>query len=415
MPSTDLPSLVAAHEHELVALRRVLHSQPELSGAEHVTTEMLVERLIVEGLEPRVLSGGTGLVCDIPLDPGANAESRTTAGSAATAMPVVAIRADIDALAMDDETTTPYRSQHPGVAHACGHDVHTAAALGAVLALLDVRRHSPRLGVVRVIFEPSEEALPGGAVDVIAEGWLDGVSSIFGVHCDPKLEAGNVGLRVGALTSAADSFEVTLRGPGGHTARPELTIDLVRWAGRVADRLADTVRGMTTAEVALVFGALRAGAAPNVIPATASLRGSFRTPARDAWLGGHALVEAAVAEVLSERSLGATPTWHVDYTRGVPPVINDPVTTGIVASVASELFGPDSIADTPQSMGADSFAWYLERIPGTYVRLGTHDPFDDGPRLDLHSATFDVDERAIAVGSQLLAGVALAALAQAGG
>ncbi len=398
----DLRMLVAAHEHELVALRRNLHAQPELSGLEYVTTETLVERLLVEGLDPRVLSTGTGLVCDISLDPDVRPD--------AASMPTVALRADIDALAMDDLTVTPYRSRHAGIAHACGHDVHTAALLGAALALLDVRRTAPRRAVVRLVFEPSEEVVPGGALDVIADGWLEHVRCIYGLHCDPKIDVGAVGLRVGPLTAAADRFEVVLTGPGGHTARPHLTVDLVRWTGRIADRLADVVQRLAGGDLTVVFGAMHAGAAANVIPATAHLQGSFRTTSRAIWVDGRRLVEQALAELVSDPSIGEPPAWRLDYVPGVPPVVNDIAATERVGRVATRLLGRGSVVDTPQSMGGDSFAWYLERVPGTYVRLGTHDPADPGERRDLHSATFDVDERAIAVGAALLAGAALAAL-----
>ena len=402
MTLPDLTAVVAPHEHELIAMRRVLHSQPELSGEEKVTTEMLVERLMVEGLFPTVLTGGTGVVCDISLDPDADPH--------AASMPVVALRADIDALAMEDLTGSAYRSRHPGVAHACGHDVHTAAVLGAGLALLDVRRNAPRHGVVRLVFEPCEEVVPGGAVDVIEQGWLDHVTAIFGVHCDPKLDVGTVGLRVGALTSAADRFEIRLSGPGGHTARPELTVDLVRWTGRIADRLAGTVHEITTTDVNVVLGSMHSGAAANVIPATAVLSGSLRTPDRDAWVQGPRLLDEALRTIVAHDGIGTPPTWEIDYVHGVPPVVNDAAVTELTASVVRRLFGPEGVAETPQSMGADSFAWYTERVPGTYMRLGTHDPATGEERPDLHSATFDVDERAIAIGAALLAGCALAAL-----
>ncbi len=400
---TPLGSIVSTHEHELVALRRLLHTQPEASGHEHLTTEIVVERLRVEGLDPHVLAIGTGLVCDISLDPAIAPDPRT--------MPAVAIRADIDGLAMDDLSAAAYRSRVPGLAHACGHDVHTASVLGAGLALLDMRRTSPQRAMVRLIFEPAEEAVPGGAVDVVTEGWLRDIRAIFGVHCDPKLDVGRLGLRAGALTSAADQFEITLRGPGGHTARPRQTIDLVRWTARIADRLWDAAQARAQEPVILVFGAVHAGAAANVIPATAMLRGSFRTADRGTWSIGEQLVSEALADVLASTDIGDAPDTRLDYTRGLPPVVNDEGTTALVRAVIISQFGTEALADTPQSAGGDSFAWYTEVIPGTYVRLGTHDAGSDRPQLDLHSATFDVDERAIGIGATLLAACALAALA----
>lgn len=399
---TGLAPIVEAHTHELVAFRRAMHVQPELSGAEHLTTERILDRLQVEGLTPVVLGTGTGVICDIPLDAHADLDPDR--------VPVVALRADIDGLAMDDLTDTPYRSRVAGVAHACGHDVHTAVVLGAGLALLAQREAHPRAAIVRLLFEPAEETVPGGAVDVIAEGWLQDVRSVFGVHCDPKLDVGTLGLRTGPLTSAADQFTLTLTGPGGHTARPRQTVDLVRWTARIADRLWDAVQARCTSPVTLVFGAVHAGAAPNVIPSTAVLRGSFRTADRATWADAERVVREVIASMLVRDDIGEPPTWGLDYVRGLPPVVNDIATTALVRRVVEREFGPDASRDTPQSGGGDSFAWYTEVVPGTYIRLGTHDPDRSGLRLDLHAATFDVDERCIAIGARLLAATALAAV-----
>lgn len=399
---TDLRRLVGEHEHELIAMRRTLHAHPEPSGEEHHTTELIAERLAVEGLTPIVLDSGTGVVCDLPMNPTGDLVPRQ--------VPVVAIRADIDALAMDDLTTTPHRSHTPGLAHACGHDVHATALLGAALALLDVRRSDPQDAIVRLIFEPAEEAVPGGAVEVVEAGWLDHVRSVYGVHCDPKLDVGTLGLRAGPLTSAADQFTLTLTGPGGHTARPRQTVDLVRWSARVADRLWDAVQERVDHPVTVVLGALHTGAAANVIPSSAVLRGSYRTADREAWSRGEEATRAALAELMLMPDIGEPPAWDLQYTRGLPPVVNDAATTELVRSVVARHLGADAAVGTVQSVGGDSFAWYTEKVPGTYVRLGTHDPANVGPRMDLHSATFDVDERAIAVGAVVLAGCALAAL-----
>ena len=396
---SDVDRLVSAHEHELVALRRHLHAQPEPSGQEVLTTELIVDRLAVEDLAPVVLASGTGVICDIPMG--------------LPDGPLVALRADIDGLAMDDLTDTPYRSRHPGLAHACGHDVHVAAVLGAGLALLDERRREPRAGTVRLIFEPSEEVVPGGAVEIVDAGWLDHVWSIYGVHCDPKIDVGHVGLRVGPLTSAADQFEITLTGPGGHTARPRQTVDLVRWSARVADRLWDEAQALASGPVTLVFGSLHSGAAANVIPSSSRLTGSFRTPDPDTWAEGESLVSASLKAILADNDIGPAPHGELAYRRGLPPVVNDAAATERVRAVAQHLWGRAAVVDTPQSMGGDSFAWYTERVPGTYVRLGTHDPDSRAPRQDLHSATFDVDERAIAIGAAVLAGSALRTLDEA--
>lgn len=380
---------------EMIAFRRMLHSQPELSGQEIVTTELIAERLRVAGLNPQLLARGTGLVCDVPLTKQPSAHA-----------PIIALRADIDALAMDDAKDVPYRSQRDGVAHACGHDVHTAALLGAALMLCEHRESHD--AVIRLIFEPAEETMPGGAVEVIAEGWLNGVQSIYGLHCDPKLTCGQVGLRAGSLTSASDAFTIELHGPGGHTARPEQTVDLVRWSGVVAADLASVI-AKTTTDCTVVLGMMHAGLAPNVIPAMASMSGTFRTPDLEIWKRGERILADAIATILDDPG---APSWTLTYTVGIPPVVND---AAAVALVREALRGiPVEVVDSVQSRGGDSFAWYLEQVPGMYVRLGTHHPADVGPRLDLHSAHFDVDERAIAIGSRVLVAIALAGAVQLG-
>src|SRR6056297_1310650 len=201
------------HGEGLIALRRNLHAHPELSGAERASTDLVHERLELAGLRPRRLSSGTGLVCDVH-----------PSGSEARPGDVfdggIALRADLDALAMSDQKDVAYRSQVPGVSHACGHDVHTAIVLGTALYFA---HHRDRLaGPVRFIFQPAEERVPGGALDVLADDGLAGVDAIVGLHCEPKLDVGTIGLRTGAISSAAAMAVISLSGPGGHTARPEL-------------------------------------------------------------------------------------------------------------------------------------------------------------------------------------------------
>lgn len=390
-----LDELVDQRVDELVAMRRHLHAHPELSGEEHDTTDLILERLWAAGLDPVVLPSGTGVICDV--GPGSTA-------------PAVALRGDIDALAMQDDKDVPYRSRHDGVAHACGHDVHTVITLGAGLVLDEwLRARGEAGGRVRLIFEPAEEQVPGGAVEVIATGALDGVRSVFGLHCDPKLDAGTIGVRAGALTYAADLVEVHLSGPGGHTARPKLTVDLVDVTARVVrevpTRLAEAVAG---SEVLLVFGAIAAGDAANVIPTRAELRGSLRTPDRDLWHRSDELLRSALAEVVDPT--GAA--WELVHRRGVPPVVNREHETGLLATAAETVLGTQGVTTTPRSVGGDSFSWYLERTGGTYGRLGTHTP-GVAERLDLHAGTFDVDESVIPIGAEVLARAALAALATA--
>lgn len=383
----DVDAFLAANEAELVAVRRQLHSQPELGYAEFKTTTLLARRLTAAGLEPRILKGRTGIVCDIGTGPG----------------PIIALRADLDALPLRDDKDVDYRSRVPGVCHACGHDVHTAIVLGAGLALHERAATLP--GRVRLIFQPAEEMIPGGAVLVIEEGGLDGVSAIFAVHCDPRLETGRVGVRSGPITAAADRVEIRLHGPGGHTARPHLTADLIYAMGRVItdlpaglSRLVDPRSGLT-----LVFGAVEGGVAANAIPETVVARGTIRMLQRDAWVDAPMLVERLLEAAVGP--LGVK--WELDYQRGVPPVVNEPFATAVVSQAAARALGDACVVPTDQSLGGEDFAWYLDVVPGSLARLGTA---TDAPPVDLHAGHFDVDERAIGIGVQLLVQVAIDAL-----
>lgn len=382
------------HGEGLVALRRNLHAHPELSGDEQATTDLVYERLQLAGLDARRLGVGTGLVCDIV--PTASSETATVRFEDG-----LALRADLDALAMADEKDVAYRSQVPGVSHACGHDVHTAIVLGTALYFAHHRDELP--GPVRFIFQPAEERVPGGALDVVADGGLTGVAAIVGLHCEPKLDVGTIGLRAGAISSAADMAVIRLSGPGGHTARPELTVDLVGLAAKVVAELPGRVAASVAhldhdqaALVKVVFGSVHAGDAANVIPTHGVLKASIRTPSLAVWDGLADVFERELRTVVA----GSGAEVELDYTHGVPPVVNDRAITGIVGEAAAAAFGATCIEEVQQSWGGDDFAWFTREVPGTYVRLGVRDPH--GPTLDLHAGHFDVDERSIAIGVQLL-------------
>ena len=390
-----LEQSVDADRALLVEMRRDLHAHPELSGQETATTRWIEQHLRDLGLTPTRLECGVGVICDVPVGSGGE--------------PVVVVRADIDALAMQDEKDVGYRSLNDGVAHACGHDVHTTVVIGVARALVSLGDTAPISGTVRLVFEPAEESVPGGAVDVIEEGWLDGVSAVFGLHCDPKTDVGLVGCRVGPLTAAADLVEIRLRGPGGHTARPELTVDLVALLGRLISGLQSEL-DRAVGEVGLlhlVYGAVRAGDAANVIPGRAILRGTLRTRDHEVWMDAPQLFEAALIA-----TLGSSPVeWEIEHRRGVPPVVNDARATHLLEDAIRRVMGDSAVIEAEESLGGDSFAWYLEKVPGAYARLGTHDPRSTRSRLDLHASTFDVDERAIHHGVMVLASVALDTLA----
>ncbi|MDT3398671.1 amidohydrolase [Streptomyces sp. B1866] len=397
-------ALAEALRAELVAFRRDLHMHPELGGEEFRTTDALRDRLERAGLAPRVLPGGTGLLCDIGAAPAPEPAAREDGGGRGGPAGRLALRADIDALPIPDTKAVPYRSTVPDRAHACGHDVHTAVVLGAGLVLAGLERAGLLPRPVRLLFQPAEEVLPGGAVDVVAAGALEGVGRILAVHCDPKVEVGRIGLRTGPLTSAVDRLEVALAGPGGHTARPHLTTDLVTAAARVATDVPALLarRVDTRSGLAVTWGLLQTGHACNVIPQRAELAGTVRCLTLPAWREAPGLVRAAVEEVA--RLHGAEP--EVRYVRGVPPVVNEPDSTALLRRAMAARRGAGAVEDTEQSLGGEDFSWYLEHVPGAMARLGVRATGDTAP-LDLHSGDFDADEDAIAVGVELLTAAAL--------
>ncbi|PKW12643.1 M20 family metallopeptidase [Saccharopolyspora spinosa] len=374
----------------VVAWRRHIHAYPELSRAEHETTAFLAERLTRAGLRPRILPVGTGLVCDI-------------GGETRPGQRTVALRADIDALPLTEATGLPYASTVDGVAHACGHDAHTTVVLGAALALAA----APNLpGRVRVIFQPAEEVMPGGALDVLAAGGLDGVDRIFGLHCDPRLLVGQVGTRVGAITSASDLLELRLSSPGGHTSRPHLTADLVHALGSVITGLPTLLsrRVDPRTGTVLTWGAVHAGEAPNAIPQDGVLTGTLRTGDRDTWAKLEPLVHELVHSLLAPLGVG----FDLQHRRGVPPVVNEAESTEVFRAGIAAGLGEDALASTPQSSGGEDFGWYLEHVPGSFARLGVHSGV--GRVKDLHQPTFALDERALFVGIRAMVNTALTSL-----
>jgi amidohydrolase len=390
---TWLGTWLGRHESRLIGLRRHLHAHPELAYAERDTTKLICRQLEDAGLAPKVLPVGTGLVCDV--GPGEQ--------------PAVGLRADLDALPLSDEKDVPYRSRVSGVSHACGHDVHTTCLLGAALALADLDREGRLPGRVRLVFQPAEESVPGGALDVIAAGGLEGVRAMFALHCDPKVPVGQVGLKEGAITSACDAVSVRLVGEGGHTARPHLTSDLVYALGDVITRVPALLsrRVDPRAGLSLVWGRVTAGATHNVIPQSGSAAGTVRTLDRDAWHEAPALVQGLIDTVLAPYKLGV----DVEYRRGLPPVMNAPDSTALMAAATVAVLGPDSVVPTEQSLGGEDFAWYAEQVPAALARLGVRAPGDTRV-LDIHRGTFDVDERAVGCGVRVLLATALAALEQ---
>lgn len=378
-PSRRYAELAATFAPAAVQLRHELHMHPEIAWSEFQSTARVAELLSSFGLEPQVRPAGTGVFVDVGTGP-----------------PLVGFRADLDALAIQEEGTSPYVSQHPGLMHACGHDVHTAIGCGIAGALASIEDLP---GAVRVIFQPAEEHIPGGASTLVEEGVHRGLTSILAYHVDPALMPGKVGIRIGGITSASDRFTVALQGPGGHTSRPHQTVDLVYAASKVAVELPTALtRGVDPREpMAIVFGSIDAGSVANVIPTAAHLQGTVRVFDMDLWRAMPKLVESAVGDIVEP--LGAT--FEVNYYKGSPPVVNNGAVTAAVREAAVRQIGEAAVVDTHQSLGSEDFAWFLEDVPGSLIRLGAALP---DLEVDLHSSRFDVDEDCIETG--ILVGVA---------
>ena len=390
LSSSPVPSIrgsVAPILGELIDFRRDLHSHPELSHKEFRTTDRIVEALEAAGLQPKRLEN-TGAYVDIGDGPIA-----------------LALRADIDALPVLEETGLPYASVNTGIAHSCGHDIHTTVMLGAARVLARLDAEGTLGGRIRVIFQPAEEVMPGGALSVIEQGVLSGVPRILALHCDPRVDVGQVGTRIGAITSASDTIRIELSGQGGHTSRPHLTQDLVFALSQIAvsvpailSRRIDVRSG-----VSVVWGQIHAGSAPNAIPGHGFMAGTMRCLDAEAWHAAGELLDDVVREVAAPYGVKVA----LEHTRGVPPVINSEAETGLIEASARAELGEESVVLTPQSMGGEDFAWMTQAIPGAMMRLGTRTP--GGETFDLHRGDYNPDELAISCGVSVMAAAALRA------
>jgi amidohydrolase len=391
----ELDAFLVAHEPDLIDFRRDLHAHPETGYHEYRTTRRVALRLEAAGLRPAILPKGTGLMVDIGDGDG----------------DIVALRADMDALPIEDEKDVSYRSTNRGACHACGHDVHTTILLGTALFLARAAGNGALPGRVRLIFQPAEE-ISGGAMDVLAAGGIASVGRIFALHCDPRLDVGKIGTRTGPITAACDKVTVKVTGPGGHTARPHLTADLVFALGKIITELPAALsrRVDPRSSLSLVWGRVSAGSAANAIPDDGMVEGTVRCLDDSAWHAAPELVKALLESVAS--AYGVVP--DITYQRYVPPTVNDAISTAMFEAAADRVLGPDSITPAPQSLGGEDFAWYLESIPGALARLGTRRP-GSADDFDIHQSTFDVDERAIGIGIRLMVATALTAVLDGGG
>ena len=365
----NIDALVAGIVPQAVELRRLLHRHPEPANEEHRTTALIASSLDENGIGYQARKHRTGLWLDIGPEP------------------QIAFRADLDALPIEEPEENTPRSQNPGWMHACGHDAHAAIAFGIAVAL---RRLDLPTGV-RILFQPAEEAFPGGAAQFVDEGLVDGLKAIIAFHVDPSLEMGKVGSRTGPITASADKFTIVLEGPGGHTARPHQTVDLIADAARLVHELPGVLRRTVDARsiLTVAFGSIQGGTTSNVIPTRVELQGTARTLDRGLWDVLPGLMDKAVGSLMGWSGAG----YAIDYVQAIPPVVNDQAVVRAATGGISHLLGPESLVPTEPSMGGEDFANYLSVTPGALLRLGS-----SGRGHDLHSPGFTLDEGTIGVG-----------------
>ena len=364
----DLAGLVEEVAPGAVDLRRLLHRNPEPAHREHRTTELIRRFITRAGLTFEDRGSRTGGWVDI-------------------GDPRIGFRADIDALPIREPVENSPRSEIDGWMHACGHDAHAAIAAGIAVTLA---RSAPDAGV-RVLFQPAEESFPGGATELVNEGLVDGLDGLLAFHVDPSLRVGRVGARVGPITAGADAVTIFLHGPGGHTSRPHRTVDLVSAAARVATELPVAIRNAIDARspVVTAFGSIQGGDAANVIPTEVVLKGTVRTLDAELWDVLPSLVDKMLGSILALTGAGYT----LDYQQGIAPVVNDATVVSRAVRAIDETIGQGTVVDTETSMGGEDFSNYLTVTPGALLRLGAASGGGD-----LHSASFRLNEDAIAVG-----------------
>ena len=370
---------------KLIDIRRHLHQWPELSFQEYETSAFVAKQLHDLGAPHDTEVARTGVVAYLGKKDG----------------PTLALRADMDALPILEENDVPYRSRREGVMHACGHDAHTTMLLGAAMLLKQVEDQLP--GRVKLIFQPAEEIIGGdgysGAKLMVEEGVVDDVDAIIGIHVDPTLLAGTVGVRPGPMMAAADRIEIDILGKKAHGAYAYLGADAIVLAAQVilAAQTIISRRIPAVQEGVITFGEIHGGVRDNIISDRVHLTGTVRSfdPAiRDQ-------IEKELEEVVSiVQKMGGNYRYH--YARGNPAVINDGQLTGFLGRVAKQVLGPEQVVEAAKTMGAEDFAWYMKETRGTFMRVGVRHP--DWPEVrPLHTPTFDIDERALAVGAAVIA------------
>ncbi|HEY8399144.1 MAG TPA: M20 family metallopeptidase [Flavihumibacter sp.] len=375
----------ASYAAEYIAIRQHLHAHPELSYQEYETSAFVQEHLRQLGI-PFSIMAGTGVVGILE---GKNPESRC-----------IALRADMDALPIQEENDIPYKSQNPGVMHACGHDVHTTCLLGAARILKELK--DQWTGTVKLIFQPGEEKNPGGASFMIRDGVLENPApaAIFGLHVHPQLPVGRISFRAGKVMASADEIYITVKGTGGHAAAPNLTTDTILVASHIVVALQQVISRNCNPQQPSVLSitSIQGGHTTNVIPSEVKMMGTFRAMDEEWRFKAHELIRNIVEG--TARAMGAEVNLHIDV--GYPSVYNNEELHEVAKGLAVEYMGADKVDETELRMGAEDFGYYSQKIPGCFYRLGVMNK-ERGIVSGVHTPTFNVDESAIETGIGLMA------------
>lgn len=380
-----IKTLAAQYADEFVEVRRHLHTHPELSYQEFETSRFIQSKLTAFGI-PFSIKATTGVVGTIK---GKNPEKR-----------VIALRADMDALPIQEENEVSYTSQNKGIMHACGHDVHTTILLGASKILNELKDEWE--GTIKLIFQPGEERNPGGASYMIKEGVLEDPKpqGIYGLHVHPGLDLGKLSFRKGRVMASADEIYITLRSKGGHAAAPHLTVDTILAASQLIVSLQQVIsrNNNPISPSVLSICSIQGGHTTNVIPSEVKLMGTFRAM-DEAWrTKAHELIRKQVKGIAE--ATGAEIDLHIDI--GYPTVDNDPVLTGQGWELAEIYMGEENVSETEMRMGAEDFGYYTQVIPGCFYRLGVRNEAA-GIIHNVHTPRFNIDERAIETGMGMMA------------
>ena len=379
----NIPADVLAR---MIEIRRHLHAHPELSNHENETQRYLLDCLASEGMGHAVVAAGTGIVVDIE-------------GLAPTSNRRVAVRADIDALPILEETGLPFASQNSGVMHACGHDAHAAMVFAAAATLH--RQRGTFGGTVRFVFQPAEEAEPLGGRRIVEEGWLDGMDAAIGIHIDPFLATGRVAVGAGPYTLASDIFDIVISGRSAHAAQPEKGVDAIAVGCAVVGELQKIVARETEAFDPLIVSVtgFQGGGSYNIIADAVTIRGTIRSGREATRLTAQGRLRAIASGIAAAHGADA----EVTITRGEPPVVNDPAMVAVVAEATQQGLGEGALLNAPGWTAADDFGFYSEAVPSVYFRLGVQDAAQR-MAFALHHPRLHVDEAALPLGARVLVG-----------